>query len=59
MIESYMGPPANYAGSNSDRQGVGLPGHCVRCAEFGHVAAHPDLGCGDVGCSSHHDEETR
>lgn len=56
MIESYMGPTANFAGSNSERQSVGLPGHCVRCAEHGHVAAHPDLGCGDVGCTSMHDE---
>ena len=57
MIESYMGPTANYAGSNSERQSVGLPGHCVRCAEHGHVQAHPDLGCGDVGCTSAHDED--
>lgn len=56
MIESYMGPTAAYAGSNSERQSVGLPGHCVACAEHGHVIAHPDLGCGDVGCSAFHDE---
>lgn len=56
MIESYMGPTANFAGSNSERQSVGLPGHCVKCAEHGHVAAHPDLGCGDVGCNAAHDE---
>lgn len=59
MIESYMGPTALYAGSNSERQSVGLPGHCVKCAELGHVDAHPDLGCGDVGChSTHGDEES-
>lgn len=51
-----MGPTAAFAGSNSERQSVGLPGHCVACAEHGHVMAHPDLGCGDVGCTSLHDE---
>lgn len=56
MIESYMGPTAAYAGSNSERQSVGLPGHCVDCAEHGHVKAHPDLGCGDVGCNAFHSE---
>lgn len=30
--------------------------HCDVCADFGHVAAHPDLGCGDVGCDSAHGE---
>lgn len=47
-------PTHSYAGSNSDRQCVGLPGHCERCAEVGHVLAHPDLGCGDVGCTRDH-----
>lgn len=56
MIESYMGPTHPRAGSNPERQSVGLPGHCALCAEHGHAAAHPDLGCGDVGCSAHHDE---
>lgn len=48
-------PTADYAGSNTERQRVGLPGHCKRCAADGHVAAHPDLGCGDVGCDRTHD----
>lgn len=47
-------PTHEFAGSNSDRQCVGLPGHCEDCAQTGHVAAHPDLGCGDVGCNSDH-----
>lgn len=56
MIEPYMGPTARFAGSNPERQSIGLPGHCVACAEHGHVAAHPELGCGDVGCTPFHDE---
>ena len=48
--------PAQFAGSNTERQSVGLPGHCERCAAVGHVKAHPELGCSDVGCYSHHDE---
>lgn len=47
-----------YAGSDSDRQSVGLQGHCDDCAEMGHVAAHPELGCADVGCDKAHDEDT-
>lgn len=43
MIESYMGPTAAYAGSNSERQSVGLPGHCVTCAEHGHVAVEAKM----------------
>lgn len=50
-------PTASYAGSNSERQSTGLPGHCENCAEFGHVAAHRDLGCGDVGCHRSHGPE--
>lgn len=51
-------PPTHpYAGSNSERQSVGLPGHCERCAQVGHVKAHPDLGCGDVGCTAFHPDE--
>lgn len=49
-------PTARFAGSNSERQSVGDPGHCERCAEVGHVKAHPELGCGDVGCYANHDE---
>lgn len=45
------------AGSNKDRQSVGDPGHCERCAEVGHVRAHPSLGCGDVGCESAHGQD--
>lgn len=44
-----------YVGSNSDRQSVGLPGHCEQCANVGHVEAHPELGCSDVGCHASHD----
>lgn len=47
-------PTHRYAGRDSKRQSVGKPGHCERCAEFGHVRAHPSLGCGDVGCSDAH-----
>lgn len=43
-----------FAGSDEARQSIGLPGHCGDCAEKGHVAAHPDLGCGDVGCDRDH-----
>lgn len=51
--------PAKYIGSNSARQSVGDPGHCEACVSVGHVAAHPDLGCGDVGCYRHHGEDHR
>lgn len=44
----------SYSGSDSDRQSIGLPGHCEDCAQRGHVTAHPDLGCGDVGCAKAH-----
>lgn len=48
-------PPTHpFPGSDSGRQSVGDPGHCETCAEFGHVAAHLVLGCGDVGCSRPH-----
>jgi hypothetical protein len=42
-------------GTSKERQEVGDPGHCEDCLARGHVAAHPDLGCGDVGCSDGHD----
>jgi hypothetical protein len=45
---------ASLSGSNSERQSVGLPGHCEPCSALGHVRAHPELGCGDVGCTSAH-----
>lgn len=41
-------------GSNPERQSVGDPGHCEDCVSVGHVVAHPELGCGDVGCYSDH-----
>jgi hypothetical protein len=51
----YPPPPTHvHAGTNSDRQSVGLPGHCERCAQYGHVAAHKKRGCGDVGCNDAH-----
>jgi hypothetical protein len=49
-------PTHPYAGSNPDRASTGLPGHCERCAEVGHVRAHPEYGCGDVGCTLTHEE---
>lgn len=48
-------PTALYAGSNSDRQCAGRPGHCSVCAIIGHVEAHPEFGCGDVGCNHSHE----
>lgn len=54
----FTPPPTHLrAGTNSERQSVGLPGHCEQCAEHGHVAAHPSLGCGDVGCNAPHGDE--
>lgn len=47
-------PTHRHAGSDKERQQVGKPGHCEECARRGHVAAHPDLGCGDVGCNDSH-----
>lgn len=46
--------PARFIGSNAERQSVGDPGHCEDCVSVGHVMAHPNLGCGDVGCHSDH-----
>ena len=40
-----------FAGRSPDGNGP----HCARCAEVGHVVAHPDLGCGDVGCVQGHE----
>lgn len=51
---SYPYPTASFAGSNKKREEIGDPGHCERCARFGHVKAHPNLGCGDVGCTRAH-----
>lgn len=47
--------PAQFIGSNSQRAGVGDPGHCEACVSVGHKAAHPELGCGDVGCYASHE----
>lgn len=59
MVVLAYPPTARFPGTNPDRQSVGKPGHCENCAEHGHVKAHPNLGCGDVGCYSAHgpDEE--
>ena len=51
---TYSQFPHRFAGSDSERQSVGDPGHCEACVALGHVLAHPDLGCGDVGCSADH-----
>ncbi|SEU46537.1 hypothetical protein [Nonomuraea wenchangensis] len=57
MAARTMPPPTHeYAGSDTERQSVGAPGHCEACAIHGHVVAHPELGCGDVGCYRHHPE---
>lgn len=48
--------PDTYEGSSKARQEVGDPGHCEKCVSIGHVLAHPNLGCGDVGCNRHHHE---
>lgn len=50
-------PTHRFAGSDSGRQSIGLPGHCERCAKVGHVKAHPRLGCADVGCEMAHGPE--
>lgn len=47
-------PIHKYCGSSKDRQEIGLPGHCDACCTVGHVVAHPDYGCGDVGCEQYH-----
>lgn len=52
----YSQIPHEYAGSSPARQTVGNPGHCEDCCSVGHVDAHPDLGCGDVGCVRDHPE---
>lgn len=51
----YRQSPHPLAGSNSERQSVGDLGHCEDCCSVGHVVAHPDLGCGDVGCDVSHE----
>ena len=49
-------PSPIHTGSDPERGSVGMPGHCEDCAAIGHVQAHPELGCGDVGCTAAHDE---
>jgi hypothetical protein len=57
MREGWQTHP--FCGSSSDRQSVGDPGHCEDCCRVGHVVAHPEFGCGDVGCDAdHHQEQT-
>ncbi len=53
----YRQHPHDLCGSNTARQEVGDPGHCEDCCSVGHVVAHPDLGCGDVGCYRSHGAE--
>ena len=55
----YSQFPHRYAGSDTERQGRGDPGHCEDCVSVGHVEAHPDLGCGDVGCTADHQTPAR
>ena len=55
IIQPYIPPTYVFAGSDSARQAVGLPGHCETCAAISHIAAHPDLGCADVGCDRNHE----
>ncbi|MET9263746.1 hypothetical protein [Amycolatopsis sp. NPDC004079] len=52
----YRQHPHPLCGSNTARQENGDPGHCEDCCSVGHALAHPDLGCGDVGCYQAHDE---
>ncbi|QWF85746.1 hypothetical protein [Amycolatopsis sp. CA-230715] len=54
---SYRQHPHELCGSDAARQSVGDPGHCETCCSVGHVVAHPDLGCGDVGCYRTHGDE--
>jgi hypothetical protein len=49
-------PTHPYAGHSKKRAERGDPGHCERCCQLGHVQAHPEKGCGDVGCTKGHNE---
>lgn len=48
--------PTFTGSASGERAESGYSSHCDRCERFGHVLAHPDLGCGDVGCTRAHDE---
>lgn len=48
--------PHRHCGTSQDRQWIGRPGHCSVCAVVGHVVAHPEYGCSDVGCDDPHAE---
>lgn len=52
----YSQHPHEYCGTDAERQSIGDPGHCEDCCSVGHIVAHPDLGCGDVGCVRDHPE---
>lgn len=52
----YRQFPHQFCGSNPERQLVGDSGHCEDCVSVGHIVAHPELGCGDVGCTRDHPE---
>lgn len=52
-----MSTSTSHQGTNQDRQSEGLPGHCDACEQYGHIAAHPELGCSDVGCSESHETD--
>ncbi|QYN17547.1 hypothetical protein [Amycolatopsis sp. DSM 110486] len=54
----YRQHPHPYCGSNSERQSVGDPGHCEDCCSVGHIVAHPDYGCADVGCNNDHTDDS-
>lgn len=54
MNATTQRPYHRYPGSLKTRQETGDPGHCERCLAIGHIAAHPDMGCGDVGCHAGH-----
>ncbi len=61
LVNQYapMWPPTHrYSGRDSERASVGDPGHCEYCAVLGHVEAHPDFGCGDVGCGLAHGDDS-
>lgn len=48
---------ADLIGFSAERAATGLPGHCDRCATFGHRKAHLSKGCADVGCQEPHGDE--